>query len=295
MLIPVAVIGAGPAGTAAALQLKRSGIDFLLLEKSAVGGLLHEANLVENFPGIVRAVPGKTLAARMKRRLVMAGIAVEKGDVRHVSYHDGRFTIQTEKQDYLAAKVILACGTLPLAPGPPWQSLQAHGRLFLSVLPLLALSGKTIAVIGGGDAACDYALNLARKNTVHVLIRSANPCALPLLLDRCRRHPRITIHENFRPAGVMLRARAASIVLTRPATPAGREIEIACHLVLSAIGRAPALNFLDPGLHASLTALHGQNKLYVIGDAGNGRFRQAAIAAADGLRSAMEIYAGESR
>ena len=295
MLIPVAVIGAGPAGTMAALQLKRSGIDFLLLEKSAVGGLLHEANLVENFPGSARAVPGKTLAALMKRQLAMAGITIEKGDVRQVSFRDGRFMVRTEKRDYLAAKVILASGTRPLPPGPPWESLQARGRLFQSVIPLLSLRGKTIAVIGGGDAACDYALNLARKNTVHVVIRSGNPCALPLLLDRCRRHPRIFIHESFQPAEVILRARAASIVLKGPAPQAGQENEIACHRVLCAIGRAPALNFLDAGLQASLTELQGQKKIYVIGDAGNGRFRQAAIAAADGLRSAMEIYAGETK
>ncbi len=69
MLIPVVIIGAGPAGIAAAIQLKRSGIDFLLLENSKIGGLLNEANLVENFPGIAAGITGKALAGRLKRQL----------------------------------------------------------------------------------------------------------------------------------------------------------------------------------------------------------------------------------
>ena len=86
--------------------------------------------------------------------------------------------------------MILACGTPPLAAGPPLDPEQLHGRLFASVLPLLKVREKTIAVIGGGDAAFDYALSLAGKNRVHILIRSGKPRALPLLLERCRRHRR---------------------------------------------------------------------------------------------------------
>ncbi|HSQ35034.1 MAG TPA: NAD(P)-binding domain-containing protein, partial [Candidatus Binatia bacterium] len=66
MIVPVMIIGAGPAGIAAAVQLRRSGIDFLLLEKHTVGGLLHEANLVENFPGVAKGLPGRILAARLQ-------------------------------------------------------------------------------------------------------------------------------------------------------------------------------------------------------------------------------------
>ncbi len=68
---------------------------------------------------------------------------------------------------------------------------------------------------------------------------------------------------------------------------------IHCQLVLTAIGRMPALHFLDPDLHATLADFLGQKKIYIVGDAGNGRFRQATIAAADGLRAAMKIIGGQ--
>jgi len=284
MLIPVVIIGAGPAGVAAAVQLKRCGIDFLLLEKSRIGGLLHEANLVENFPGIAAGLPGKTLAARLNRQLGGAGIKIKKIEARQLGFHDDVFVIRADKRTIMASKVILACGTAPLPPGPPLNRLPPHWRIFNSVLPLLKEKQKTIAVIGGGDAACDYALNLAKKNKVHVLVRSGKPRALPLLLDRCRRHPRITIHEN----SPLTKAMAGSdgIILHTA------EQKIFCQLVLTAVGREPALHFLEPDLLAASTGLQSQKKLFIIGDAGNGRFRQAAIAAADGLRAAMEIQGG---
>jgi thioredoxin reductase (NADPH) len=291
MLIPVAIIGAGPAGIAAAIELKRSGIEFLLLESNRIGGLLHEANLVENFPGIAHGVPGRTLAARLQRQLAFAGIKTQKSNVLQLGYHGGCFLIRAGKQTIKAAKVILACGTLPLPPGAPLDHLLSRGLVFNSLLPLLRSNQKTIAVIGGGDAACDYALNLARKNNVHILIRSDKPCALPLLLDRCRSHPRIMIHENSPLADARPGEGAEGIILKIKDARSGRAREIVCHLVLTAVGRTPALHFLEPDLRAAGPRLQMQKKLFIAGDAGNGRFRQAAIASADGLRAAMEINA----
>jgi thioredoxin reductase len=291
-MIPVAIIGAGPAGIAAAIQLKRSGIDFLLLEKNKAGGLLNEANLVENFLGMPNGVPGKTLTARMQRQLSATGITIEKAQVLHLGYSDGCFMIQTEKQIITAGKVILACGTIPLPAGPPLDQLQLQNQIFSSVLPLLRTKQKTIAVIGGGDAAFDYALNLAKKNKVHILIRSSKPRTLPLLLNRCRKHPNIIIHENSRLTNAMAKEGASEIILKTLNQLNGQKNEIICHLILTAIGRMPALDFLDPDLHAASTELQSQKKIFIAGDVGNGRFRQAVIAAADGLRAAMEIYAG---
>jgi thioredoxin reductase (NADPH) len=292
-MIPVAIIGAGPAGITAALQLRRSGGEFLLLEKNRIGGLLNEANLVENFPGIANGISGKILSAQLQRQLSAAGIDTEKAEVLGLGYHDGCFMIQTEKHTLTAGKVILACGTMPLPPGPPLDSLQLQNRLFNSVLPLLESRQKTIAIVGGGDAAFDYALNLARKNKIHILSRSGKPRALPLLLNRCRLHPDIIIHENSQLTDVETKTGAEEIILKTLDPRCGQEHEIVCHLILTAIGRTPALHFLSPDLRAAVAGLASQKRIFFAGDVSNGRFRQAIIAAADGLRSAMEICAGE--
>jgi thioredoxin reductase len=292
MTVPVIIIGAGPAGIAAAVQLRRSGIEFLLVEKDRVGGLLNEANRVENFPGVSGGVPGRILAARLKRQLTTAGIRPKKARVAQLAFHDEYFELRTEQETFTAGKVILACGTMPLPPAPPLDPALLRGRLFTGVLPLLKASGETIAVIGGGDAAFDYALSMADKNTVHILVRSARPRALPILVERCRRHPGIKLHMNCRLAHAAFRAGDAGVRLETTDADSGHCAEISCQRILSAIGRAPALDFLDSGLRPMLTGLVRQKKLFLTGDAGNGLFRQAAIAAADGLRAAMEILAG---
>lgn len=284
MSLAVAVIGAGPAGVAAAVQLRRAGIPFRLLEQDRVGGLLNEAQRVENFPGIPGGVAGRALAARLRRQLRALGIAAEKERVVRLSGRAGRFRIQTAGDSFLAARVILACGTRPLPPGPPLEALRLHFRFHDSVLPLLRVRDEIIAVIGGGDAAFDYALSLAERNEVHILVRADRARALPLLFERCVRHPRITIHDRFRLVEAEPLNHNRGIVLK-----AGLRRELRCSRVLTAVGRRPALDFLDGELRAILPRLAADKWLFLAGDAGNGRLRQAAIAAADGLRAAMEI------
>jgi Thioredoxin reductase len=212
MTVPVAIIGAGPAGITAAVQLRRSGIEFLLLEKSRAGGLLNEANCVENFPGVPGGVAGRLLATRLKRQLAAAGIRVEKARVTRLAYGGRRFTLCTERETLTAARVILACGTVPVSPGPPLDAESLRGRLFTGVLPLLKARGETIAIIGGGDAACDYALSLAGNNEVHILVRSERLRALPLLVERCRRLG-VVLHDNFRLVRVEVLEGDAGLVL----------------------------------------------------------------------------------
>jgi thioredoxin reductase (NADPH) len=281
----VAIVGAGPAGVAAAVQLRRAGIPFRLLEQDRVGGLLNEAQRVENFPGVPGGVAGRVLAARLRSQLRTLGIAVEKERVVRLSGGPGRFRIQTERDSFLAGRVVLACGTRPLSPGPPLEALRLSGRVHDGLLPLLRLRGEIIAVIGGGDAACDYALSLAERNQVHVLVRAGRARALPLLAGRCRRHPRIAIHEGFRLAKAESADHGRWIVLK-----AGRRRgEVRCQRVLTAVGRVPALDFLAPALRSALPSLAKNGWLLMAGDAVNGRCRQAAVAAGDGLRAAMEI------
>ena len=294
MTVPIAIIGAGPAGIAAAVQLRRSGIGFLLFEKGRVGGLLNEANQVENFPGVPGGVPGRLLASRLKRQLVAAGIRVEKARVTHLAYGGERFTLRTEQETFAADRVILSCGTVPLSPKPPLDAEKLRGRMFAGVLPLLKARGETIAIIGGGDAACDYALSLAGNNEVHILVRSERLRALPLLVERCRRLG-VVLHKNFRLVRVEVLEGDAGMVLHARNDPGKDNGGICCQRLLTAIGREPALGFLAQELRAALPELAARKSIFLAGDAGNGGFRQAAIAAADGLRAAMEIHEGGSR
>ena len=90
----IVIIGAGPAGIAAAIQLKRTGIDFQILEKDRIGGLLWHANFVENYPGFPSGVSGPDLVKCFKLHLKQLNIEVQKTDVKKVKYLNKEFFLR---------------------------------------------------------------------------------------------------------------------------------------------------------------------------------------------------------
>jgi thioredoxin reductase len=140
---------------------------------------------------------------------------------------------------------------------------------------------------GAGDAAFDYALNLAsRGNEVHILNRSARARCLPLLWERARAAPRISYHEETRINGIKPSKEGLALELSSP----GAEWSLELDYAIFAIGRVPQLDYLSERLRARLAQLQEEGKLYLIGDLCRGRYRQTAIAVGDGLEAAMRIY-----
>ncbi|MFH1908422.1 MAG: NAD(P)/FAD-dependent oxidoreductase, partial [Chloroflexota bacterium] len=202
------IIGAGPAGIAAAIQLKRFGLSPILLEKDRVGGLLRNANLVENYPGFPNGIPGPKLVALFEKQIQRIGVPVTYGEVVRLDFKDDRFVAdvgrvsipatrgQVRNPPYESHFVVIASGTKP-KPFPLEISPQMRNKVFSEVWPLLKARGKHVTIVGAGDAAFDYALNLAgRENTVTILNRSHATVCLPLLRERASANPSITYQEQ---------------------------------------------------------------------------------------------------
>ena len=194
----VVIIGAGPCGLAAGMQLRRSGINPIVLEKATVGGLLNNANLVENYPGFVDGITGPELVSRMHEQAGKLSVTITPTQVVSVDSSADVFDIHTQHNCYHAPHVIVASGTRPLRPKDVDIPEQCNDRIFYNVYPLRNIAGQTIAVVGGGDAAFDYALNLARNNEVVILNRSSRVTALPLLSERATASQRIAYHSNIK-------------------------------------------------------------------------------------------------
>ncbi|MDP3185374.1 MAG: NAD(P)/FAD-dependent oxidoreductase, partial [Anaerolineales bacterium] len=173
------IIGAGPAGIATAIQLKRFGLPPILLEKDRVGGLLRNANLVENYPGFPNGIPGPKLIALFEKQTRRVGAEVTFDEVTRLDYDGEVFLVDTTRNTFSAKYVIVATGTKP-KPLPIKIPAQVEGKVFSEVWPLAGVKNKRILVVGAGDAAFDYALNLAsRENTVTILNRSHETVCLP--------------------------------------------------------------------------------------------------------------------
>ena len=286
----VMIIGGGPAGMAAALQLKRQGRESLLFESQSLGSLLRNAQLVENYLGFPDGISGFELMERFKRQVLSWEIRVEYKTVTSLSYgsEEQQFKLKTaDSMEYLGDIVVVASGTKP-TPLPLVESLSAEDRLrvFYDVVSLIEVEDRHIVVIGAGDVAHDYALNLARLNQVWLVQKGEASRALPILQKRTSRHPRIerfdnTLLREIGPGG----SRALSLTFDRD----GQRGSLACDYLVCAIGRETQKDFYSPDLFGEEGALVNMGRLHLAGDVQNGSLRQVSIAAGDGIAAAMKI------
>jgi thioredoxin reductase len=276
------IIGAGPAGIATAIQVKRYGIEPILLEKSHVGGLLVNANLVENYPGFPQGISGIELVRLFEAQLEKAGVQVHFAEALRLSY-DETFVIATQKSTFRSQIAVVASGTKPKEFEIPKE---AADRIFYEVYPIAAVESERIAVVGAGDAAFDYALNLGGKNEVIILNRGQRKRCLPLLWERVKNSPQITYQENAEISGI---ERANNRLILECNTPEGKQ-KFQANYVIFAIGRVRQIDYLSESLRERTSELEEQGLLYFVGDVKNDPYRQTAIAIGDGVHTAMKIY-----
>jgi thioredoxin reductase (NADPH) len=283
----VIIIGAGPGGLATALQLKRYGINPLVFEQAQIGGLLHNANLVENYPGFPGGIPGPKLVQLFKDQVQDLSIKIIPAKVEELNHQDNKFRVTTPQRVYQSQTVVIATGTKPHIFSDIEIPVDLQNRVFYEVYPLLDFHGQRIAIIGAGDAAFDYALNLGKSNDILILNRGEQISCLPLLWERAQRSSRIQYSQNTR--------------VTRLSTTTDRKMALECStptgdallkvdILVGAIGRDPQLDFVSGQFAEKAIQLEGSGDLYYVGDVVNGLYRQTAIAVGDGIFTAMKIY-----
>jgi thioredoxin reductase (NADPH) len=291
----VVIIGAGPSGVATAIQLKRQYVGTTIFESDEIGGLLRNAHLVENYPGFPGGITGPDLAERFKRQLEAVGVEVRFEKVHKLEYGGQKFLLETDQGATTAAVAVVAAGTRPRKIPLPPAAGHLGDRIFYEVHRLLEIEDKKVAILGAGDAAFDYALNLSRKNEVFILNRSQRSRCLPLLWDRCRRSEKISYYDGVSLRNLTKEGTGLLLDCALQDDPGMKGIYVDYMIV--AAGREPCLDFLGDDLKENLPALLETDKLFMVGDVKNGRYRQTAICVGDGVRAAMRIcetIAGEA-
>ena len=109
----VAIIGAGPAGIATAIQLNRYGIAPLIFEKNALGGLLRNAHKVENYPGFPDSISGLDLVKQFGIQLRKLSIEVLFEEIIRLNLQDGMFLLESQNRIFHSRTVVVASGTKP--------------------------------------------------------------------------------------------------------------------------------------------------------------------------------------
>lgn len=286
----VAIIGAGPAGIAASIYLKRAGVEPLVFEKGEVGGLLLNANLVENYPGFPEGIRGEALVQLFKEHLYLLEIEVKKTEIKKVSFKYGTFTLEFDEEEVISKVVIVATGTIPKSTDIEGQSRFIRRKLFYEIKDIPPPNREdTFVVIGGGDAAFDYALSLSGNVAkVDIIFRSERPKCLSLLEERVKKVQNIHIHPKIVPLAVDEKENRIAIMCRSDE----KEIVFTSDYGLIACGRKPNLSLLAEEMRDTLkikedgcTDIPG---LFLAGDVRRGLFRQTGIAVGDGILCAMK-------
>jgi len=275
----IAIIGAGPAGCAAAIQLKRFGYEVLLFEADRIGGLLRNANFVENYLGFPDGISGKQLCELFDEHLKNLNIDVIYEKVNSIDFSKS-FIIHTEKLQYYADFCIIATGTKPIKIDDSAIEGDTSNKIFYEIKNLPhKLSNYKIAIIGSGDAAFDYALSLSENNEIDILMRSEYPKCIQTLLNKCNSMKNISVIKNISLINILGKNQKLFLFCKK-----GNDlIYLTYDYLIIAIGREKNLPILSKDANKC-------ERLFLIGDVSSEKnFRQASIAAGEGISIAMKI------
>lgn len=271
----IGIIGAGPAGVTAAVQLLRNGIKPIIFEKAEIGGLLRNANLIENILGFPNGISGTKYCELLKMQLNNLSPEIIHSEVISLSYQDD-FIIKTKQTEYHFDIIINAAGTLP-------NKLELFKDCPLAdyeIVKLKDMKEKEIAIIGGGDAAFDYAMNLSTHSKGTILNRGCEMKAIEILKERVLANSNIKYISNISVLSYLIIDN--QIILKTNIN------EIVADYVLIAIGRRENRDFIDIE-NTTYNKLINDEKLFECGDIKNGIYRQASIAIGDAMLAAMKI------
>ncbi len=185
MIYDCVVVGAGIAGMTASIYLKRAGLNVLLLDKDAPGGLLNKIAKIENYPGFV-SISGPTLASNLYEQIKSLGISYKYGKV--ISIKDNIITTDIEKIE--AKRVILAIGR---------NTKKDNDILNLSYCALCDANfykDKVVALIGGNNETINDAIYLSNIASVVYLFSSSILEGEEYLKDKLKNIKNVIIYEN---------------------------------------------------------------------------------------------------
>jgi thioredoxin reductase (NADPH) len=308
----VVVIGSGPAGYTAAIYAARANLKPLVLEgfvSGLPGGQLMTTSDVDNFPGFPTGVSGPELMANMRQQAEGSGADLLKDDAVSVNLKTRPFSVETANNGSLKAHaVILATGASAKRLGLVGEDLfWSRGISACAICDGAApiYAGQELAVVGGGDSACEEAVYLTKYATkVHLLVRGDRLRASKVLQDRVLQHPNVDVHMQTIVLEALGRSERSG---TRDGSPlralriknivSNDQRELPVRGLFYAIGHQPNTKFLaGSGLKMDdadyLVTKPGTTEtniegVFAAGDVADSIWRQAITAAGTGCMAAL--------
>jgi thioredoxin reductase (NADPH) len=292
------IIGAGPAGLAAALYAAREGMKPLIFDKGVVGGMAALTEKVDNYPGFDEGIGGLELADRLLRHATRFGAKVETGiAVTGLGLSAGNVIVRTDQDDYQAESVIVATGSTYKYLGVPGESnMIGRGVHFCATCDAPLYRGKQVAVVGGGNSAVQETLFIA-KFAAHVtlFVRSDALKATQVLIEQLELLDNVSIHYETQVREI--RNDGAKVTGLHTVSKSGHESDYRTDAVFVFIGLnantqafEDSLELDDRGFIVTrpdfATNLPG---VFAAGDVRTGSTWQIASAIGEGVSSALSV------
>jgi len=166
------IIGMGPAGIAASIYLKRSGKNILCLEKNMPGGIINYIDKIDNYPGLPN-ISGTDFSYKLCEHLDYLDISYSLESVLKVEKDKDIFKVITKKKTYISKRVIVASGRISKKLNLEKEDIfLGRGISYCAVCDGAFFKNKDVALVGGGDSACNEALYLSNfVNKVYIIVR----------------------------------------------------------------------------------------------------------------------------
>ncbi|MDD6467338.1 MAG: FAD-dependent oxidoreductase [Erysipelotrichaceae bacterium] len=294
----VIVIGAGPAGMAAALYASRAGLKVALIEKAAPGGKLVKTNEIQNYPGITQ-IGGADLAYQMYEHSTAFGAEYLYGDVVEVRDGAMKQVICADGTIYQAPYVIVATGTVErMLQIPHEEEMIGHGVSYCAVCDGAFFKDKVVTVIGGGNAALEEALYLAKfARKIYIVIRRDVFRAEAKIQNDIEKEAKIQVITKHVPKEIVVKDnKVVQLVLEH--VDSKESMILDTDGIFPYIGSDPAIGFLkELPINAEKGYLivdeHMETSvpgIYAVGDIRKKELRQVVTAVNDGAIAAQHIF-----
>ncbi len=293
------IIGAGPAGLAAALYAARASLKTLVLDQSSAGGQVKTTHQVANYPGFVEPVPGYELARNMRKQAEKYGTKFKlAAEINALDLTAEEKWINVEGEKYTAKSVILATGSSPrLLDVPGELEFKGSGISYCATCDGDFYKGKDIIVIGGGNSAMEESLLLLQGvNSITVIHQFDVLQAEKITADKVSNHPKVNILWSHEPRKFERNGEKIFVTVENLKTKELTTLERDGVFIF--VGMLPNTDlFKDLPFERTkygylITNENMETNLpgvYAVGDVRDKKFRQITTAVGDGTIAALEI------
>ena len=295
------IIGSGPAGYTAAIYASRANLSPIEYCGLQPGGQLTQTTEVENFPGYPEGVDGNQMMMDLRQQAERFGTDIRDGEIVEVDFSQRPYRVKDDAgQELLCDTVIIATGASAKYLGlPDEQEYMGRGVSACATCDGFFYRKKTVAVVGGGDTACEDALYLSGLcKKVYMIVRKPFLRASKVMQQRVMERENIEILFEHNTLGLYGQDGVEGAHLVKRKGEADeQQVDIAIDGFFLAIGHKPNTDifkqWLDTDEVGYLKKIDGTPRtkvpgVFVAGDCADPVYRQAISAAGTGCQAAIE-------